>query len=381
MRPPLTLLLIPLLFAACHSFSEKSLTNPSQLTEHSIYDLDSVRMVADAGNENAARKRLLTAIDIYKNVKDPEKSIAIFKSSIRLKPTANAYFELGSALLDIGQYEESAKALRMAEKLEYSPLANVMFKLAAACSKMAPNNGYSMYSKSEDLHYMEVALQMGYAHPEQFLNAELFSALKSNSNFYTIYNAAVSGSESTKDPEQRLWKTFAAESPELELPLIINREWIGQHKLDNAISFEYEKFIPEMRNAKFERESSTEYYYVGIVKKDPAFTALLYAAREGDSDGFNSTFFYLVSFTPGGKIIDKIQAAGQDLPASPFKVFTLQKNYAFEIRDFKDIREKDPEQAGYDSNPVIRSEPLTTANYRIAANGKFEKIDAPLAMR
>ncbi|HVV06338.1 MAG TPA: hypothetical protein VHC96_19035, partial [Puia sp.] len=81
-----------------------------------------------------------------------------------------------------------------------------------------------------------------------------------------------------------------------------------------------------------------------------------------------------------GKIIDKMRAAGQQDFTDTFKVFVLQPNLTFEIRDYKNIYKNDPETVGYDKNYVVRSEPLGTNHYRIGANGKFEKMDAPLAM-
>ena len=81
-----------------------------------------------------------------------------------------------------------------------------------------------------------------------------------------------------------------------------------------------------------------------------------------------------------GKIIDKIPVAGQTNFTSPLKVFTMQPNYTFEVKDFKNIFKEDPDKVGYDSNYVIRSEPLGSAYYRIRSDGKFEKTDAPLAI-
>jgi hypothetical protein len=76
-----------------------------------------------------------------------------------------------------------------------------------------------------------------------------------------------------------------------------------------------------------------------------------------------------------------MQVAGQRNFTENFKVFTLQPNYSFEIKDYKNIFKNDPEQSGYDSNYVIKSELLGVAGYRIGSNGKFEKTDAPLASR
>jgi hypothetical protein len=160
-------------------------------------------------------------------------------------------------------------------------------------------------------------------------------------------------------------------------------EWIHAHPLDNSISYDYEKFVPEMRNAKFSREVEKEYYYCGLVKKDTAYTALIYAGRNNfifDANG-SPIFYLLTTYDRNGKIIDKMQVAGQSNFTENFKVLTLQPNGTLVISAFKNIYKEDPIEKGYDSNSVVKSEPQGTTAYRIGTNGKLEKTDAPLAMR
>jgi hypothetical protein len=284
MKPLTPLSFLALLLFACNhpSGAGDPQINPVQLTENSLYNIDSVRAAVDAGNEEAARKKFLSAIDIYKNVKDPAKSIDLFKSSIRLAPSPKAYFELGSALLDEDRYAEAIQALHIAEQLEYSPQANVMYKLAAAYSryKEPGSNDYNRKYDSLALHYMEIAIQMGYARPEQFRDGASFSGLKKMYGFTSLYSNAMSGNGGNdRSPDKMLWKNFIAEFSYIDLPLTINTVWIRDHKLENAIGYDYEKFVPEMRNAKFSREVEAEYYYFAIVKKDTGYTALLYAGK------------------------------------------------------------------------------------------------------
>ena len=382
--------LLPVIFfiLSCnHPFGRTTGLDPAQLTESSIYDIDSVRATLGGGNEKAAAKKLGQAIDIYKNVKDPAKSIDLFKSAIRLTPSPRAYYELGSALLDDGRYAESIRALRIAEKLGYSPLANVMFKLSAAYADHHKGDAVPDDWRTTDslsLHYMEVAIQMGFAHPEQFRSGELFKRMVNDYAFNAVYTAALSGGSGSGNPEKMLWHTFTTEFAPVELPLTINTVWIQSHKLENSISYDYEKFIPEMRNAKFSREVENDYYYYALVKKDPAYTALLYAGKNNflsDANQNSPVFFFLVTYDGDGKIIDKMPVAGQKNFTATLKVFTMQPNYAFVVKDYKNIFKYDPETVGYDSNYVVKSEPLGISSYRIAPNGKFEKTDAPLAMR
>jgi hypothetical protein len=46
-----------------------------------------------------------------------------------------------------------------------------------------------------------------------------------------------------------------------------------------------------------------------------------------------------------------------------------------EVKEFKNIYEKDPSKDGYENNKVTKSELVTTSYYRINTKGKFEKAD------
>ena len=161
-------------------------------------------------------------------------------------------------------------------------------------------------------------------------------------------------------------------------PLAINTVWIYQQTYDKAIGYDYEKFVPEMRNGKFSREVENEYFYVGKVKEDTAYSALLYAGKNMwlvDGRGYAPVYFYLVTYSPQGKIIDKIPAGGQKTFTDNFKTLSLQENLSFEIKDFKNTYEKDPEKDGYENNKVIKSDLVSTSYYKINSKGKFEKTD------
>ena len=109
---PLILFLLPLAICACHTASAPS--SPSQLSDSTMYSISAVRAVPNGVNDAAARKLLASALDMYKNTRDIPKSIPLFKQSILIKPTAQAYYEMGCALLDEDEYEESVKALNIA---------------------------------------------------------------------------------------------------------------------------------------------------------------------------------------------------------------------------------------------------------------------------
>jgi len=375
-------------FAACNGLSGH---NYIPLTATAIYSPDSVRLAMDGGDEKAADKKLAAAIEMRKH-KDTVGSIPLFKEAILLKPSAKAYFELSSPLLVTHQYDEAIQALYMAEKLGYTPLANVMFRYSYAYSCMITSNNH--YGDSA-IRYMQLAIQMGYAHPEEYLRREYFPKLIAEGSFDKSFSDALSGMAG-KNPEKSLWESYSTQFPEVSLPLVVNLPWIKAHPVDDPISFEFEKFIPEMRDNRFSREGGNVYYYIALVKKDPAYTAVVYGTQyEGEEDGDETDsnykvpgavstltpLYYLATYDSHGKILDRMMVAGRNLLDEPFKAFSIQSNMHFQVQDFIDQYKQDTAVAGIDSANYAGIKPQTPVNYLIDATGKFIKTDVPLAAR
>ncbi len=354
------------------------------LTVNTLYNTDSIK-AALAGVTSSmqadAKKKFLEAIDLYKNKKQVAQCIDAFKASLMISPSEKTYFELGSALADNKNFEEALKALQVAEQMDYSPLSNVLYKKAVVYASM-PNSavcadGFTKVNDSLAMHFMEVALQTGYSRPADFMHEKTFDSVRINNdwNFKSAYQTAMSGN---KDPEKLAWDNYKNEFKDLTLPLSINTVWIYQQNYENAIGYDYEKFVPEMRNGKFSREVENEYFYVGRVKEDSAFTALLYAGKNMwliDGRGYSPVYFLLVTYSPQGKIIDKMQVGGQKTFTDNFKDLVVKPNLSMEIKEFRNIYEKDPDKDGYENNKVVKSNLLTTSYFRINAKGKFEKAD------
>ena len=365
------------LLASCHG-------GPSTiaLTNSSMYSIDTVRLAAAGGDEAAATRKLKEALDLYrKKGADTAQSIELLRSSILLQPTAKAYYELAGALLSTRQFDEGIKALSMAEGLGYSPMANVMFRYAYAYANKTVDTG-SLPNSGYVVRYMQLAIQMGYAHPGQFLQKNLFPASARKSDYDLVFANVLSGG-SMRDPSKSLWDTYEGQFPGMELPLSIDLPWVQQHKPEDVIDFQYEKFIPDMREAKFSRESSSTFYYVAELHKDKAFVAVLYGEGEesAEGDGSSMPLYTLATYDRQGRLIDRMPVAGQKLFSEPFLVFSMQPNLQFKTQGFKFIYENDPDSVGYENNRILRKDPQPAEYRRIAPNGKLEMVDAPLARR
>jgi hypothetical protein len=366
------------------------------LTPTSLYNIDSVRLAIGSGATQTS-PRLAAAVALYKNKQLYAQAADSLKAVIYAMPSARAYYELGSALLMGKQYEESIEALRVAEQLQYAPLSSVLYKLSAAyVNYPGPDGNTETQHDSLAVLYMQVALQMGYPNPEKFLKDTAFKRLSVYNPFKEAYYEAMAGRE---DPKASIWKDFLAGFAPLPLPVTIDTAWVKTHdesKMGN-IDFSYEKFITEMRTARFARGDEPGYFYVGKVKEDTNYIALIYGGTfdwgdmtEPQDPGDSTTsgrptypfFFYLTTYSHQGKIIDKIMIAGQESTEKTYKMFSMDAGLGFSVTDLALTYATDPSTTAPGADTVTGAQVVALAHYRINILGKFEKVDGPpMAMR
>lgn len=373
---------IPILAAAFFLASCHGGPTVISLTKSSMYSIDTVRLAAAGGDEKAAGRKLQEALELYrKKGADTARSIGLFKSSILLQPTARGYFELAGALLSTRQFSEGLKALSVAEALGYSPMANVMFRYAYAYANNPADTG-SLPNSGYVVRYMTLAIQMGYAHPGQFLQKDLFPAAARKSDYDVAFAKVLSGS-SMRDPSVSLWDAYEGQFAPMTLPLVIDMPWMQQHKAEDVIDYQYEKFIPAMRDAKFSREGGTTYYYIAELHKDKAFVAVLYGELDENVEGNEAALplYTLATYDRQGKLIDKKEVAGRKILSDAFLVFNIQSDLKFQTQGFTDVYKDNPDSVGYDNNPIVRKDAASPETFRITSAGKFEPADAPMARR
>ena len=373
MKPLSYLIGLGCLLAACHETSRPTYT---PLTATAIYMIDTVRMAAQGGDEKAAARILDQAADLYKKGPDTAKSIDLFKQSILLKPTARAYYELAGALVATHQYSEAIKALHIAEKLGFSPLANVMYRYTLAYSNLAGDDKLDGTWHDSSLYYMGLAIQMGYQRPQQFLRRELFPGLYVMSGADELYNTVVTAG-SGRGKDRVFWDVFKSHFFPIQLPLVIDDRWIRDHRQGNEdISYDFSKFITLMQDDHWEREPDNMYYYVGLVATKPAYSALIYSIEPTDGeDTVHAIAYYLSTFNNKGDIVDVLQVARMGESGSTFKVFSIQPGLQFSVQDFAYTSDSTA-TGGSDSAAIIHRNALPPETFRIAEDGKFEKVGA-----
>jgi hypothetical protein len=358
------------LFACNPSDKKGSAASSIHLTADNLYDKDTVLLITNVatGKNAEADKLFLEGIDIYRNKKHPMNSIEVFKKSILLKPQAKVYYELGNALFDMKRLPEAIQSYTIAEVLDYKPLHKVLYNMACA---------YALQKDASSARYYLIsAIEFGYSNVKNLYSDKDLNYLREEGGFGDYVNAALSGAT---DPEKLQWNLFWHEFKPLEFPVHLDMKYAAKLGED-YISYEYERFVPEMRNDQFSRDVGSEFYHVGLVKGSDSVKTLIYAVRDMMMSEMAPPAYYIVSFDKKGKLIDKLLIGGHLKLDEPFKVATIEQNGTIQVGLFKQIYEKDPDTAGFDDNKLVESKELNKENYTISGDGHFVKQNVLLSM-
>jgi tetratricopeptide (TPR) repeat protein len=350
-----------LLLAACdHPGSVTSFT----LSESALFNSDSVQLYlanASLKESDSSQKIFLTAIDLLKNKNNAEKSISVFLKALSIYPTAKAYYELGNAYLDAGDAGKALTAFQMAGKLDYTPLGALLFKQACCYSEL---NDERMYD------YITYAVENGFTDRDKILGSDHFAKYKNDLSLLNVYNEAMKGNG---DADMMLWQGYSREFEALTFPLSIDSGSFRALGEARYISFDYDKFIPEMRDDRFSRDVGNNFFYYGMVKANAAFKTLIYGCESYESSGA-PVYYLMASFNTKGKLVDKKLVAGSRTFEDPFKVLSMPADDRFEIQEYKNSFEKDPDKEGFQGNKITRRELLASHKYNIDSTGKFTEI-------
>jgi tetratricopeptide (TPR) repeat protein len=371
----LSLLLLSAGLAACHQTDTHTAVKNSDihLQLSSLYNRDTIKLVLEesAVKHKEADKIFLQAIDAYRNKKNPAASITLFKNSILLQPQAKAYYELGNALLDIKEPLEATNAYTIAEQLDYTPLHKVLYNQACAYSLL----GY----REKARYYLVSAIEFGYSNLKNILNDPDLKNIREN-NEPDFRQMVISAFGGATDPEKLQWNLFCREFEVLDLPVVLDRKYAD--KLGNQyIAYDFERYIPEMRDNEFSRDVGSVFYAIGQVKNTDSVRTLIYASREELGDSEADPLYYLCSYTNHGKLIQKMLIGGRETLDEPYRIPTIQPNGDVQVALFKIVYEKDPHEAGSEDNKIIEMKELDKEYYTWSADGHFTKQPALLGMR
>lgn len=378
MKQIVPFLLAGALLAACNnrpSPAESVATTPSTtktLTEADLFNQQIVGgfLQAHPGDDEKANALFMHAVDAYRNKKDITGAIALFRQSILQHPMAKAYYEMGNASMDAKDYQHALKAFRMGEQLGFEPLSKLLYNTACVWSLLG--------QKDTAVTYLEYAIEAGYANTDQIMKDADLAIARTSELFKETFQSAMSGQG---DEASLAFQTFKRGFGTATFPLVLNKETEAGFASEQYISYEFEKFIPEMKGERFSREVGKEFYYLTKVSDRPEFTTVVYAVKNVMMGEGAPTAYMLASFTGKGRLIDKMVAGGQLNPGDMYRVATIQQSGQFEVKEYKQEYAKDPAENGYHENKLLSTDLKKTLHFRISDDGHFESDERMVGMR
>lgn len=332
------------------------------LHKDAVFNKDSLRnflsTVSDA-QADSSKAVFLKGVDFLKNTKEAEAAIDVFLQSLRIYPAANTYYELGNAYLLTKEWQQALASFELAESMDFKPLGNLLFKQASCYAEM--DSSEKMYD------YLKFAVQTGFVDRNKILNNPHFAKYKNEGYMLTVYNEAMSGNG---DPEEILWQGYTQDFKQASFPYKIDSGSFRRMGEPQIISYDYEKFVPEMRDHKFSRDVGSEYFYVARMMQTELCSVVLYGCRSYEYIGA-PVYYILASFDSKGKLVDKMIVGGAKNFDDNYKEFTAQNNNRFQIQEYKNSYEKSTDENGYEDNKMIGRSLVATHQYAIDVNGKF----------
>lgn len=356
-------------FVACNKPVNTVQNNFSALSADKIYEIEEVKdfvfaceEVGEATNKairDNAKKDFLKAIDLRENQKNNNDAIQYFKKAACAFPDANSYYELGSTLLVLQQYEEADKAFNLAEALRFTPLANLYFKKA----QTSAFRGEGEYLVVEQL---KKAVEQGFSDKSAIEKDAAFAALQTTDTFQRFYVEKFSQGIDKASAEFKLFlRGFPAATEGFE----IRPEEVAKVS-DKYISYEFASYVKEMETRQdFGREVGSEYFYVAKVKETPEYAAVLYVAKDAVAEDVPPVFTYLVTYDWKGKEISKISFACQCSPKS-IKTGKIEGNTVTVISHERQWQAEFTEVPPSENKIKSVSE-VEKKTYEIAANGQI----------
>jgi tetratricopeptide (TPR) repeat protein len=356
----LLLFLVAAILLSCNE--QKKPTSFTYLSKNAVFNKDSLRTflsTVSAMQADSSKAVFLKGVDLLKNGKKATAAIDLFVQSLRIYPMANTYYELGNAYLQTKDWQEALRSFELAENMDFTPLGSVLFKQASCYAEM--ENSDKMYD------YLKFAVQTGFVDREKIMNNPHFAKYKDEGYLLTVYNQAMSGNG---NPEEILWQGYTQDFKQASFPFTIDSGSFSKMGEPQVISYDYEKFVPEMRDNKFSRDVGNEFFYVSRIMQTELCSVVLYGCRSYEYSGA-PVYYILASFDSKGKLVDKMIVGGARNFDDNYKEFKALSKDRFQIQEYKNTYEKNTDENGYENNSITSRSLIATHQFAINANGKF----------
>lgn len=312
----------------------------------------------------------LKGVDAYRNEKKLDSAEFYFMESLKKEPSAKAYFELGNVWMDIKNYTKALQAYDLAEQLDYEPFSKILYNKSCIFSLQ---KNYEMAGQ-----YLEYALQAGYNNIAHIQTDSDLEDLRKTHYYKTAIDKGLRG---MSDAENLFWLQFKKLFPVLSVPSELKLQLSNEvYQSLKYISYDYEKYISEMRDAMFARDVTSSYLYYGRPYETDDFVAVIYIVKDEWMGDYAPLQYKMATFTHEGKLIDKRVIGGSensDLDGT-FILAKLQKDMTVKGSLVSPQFEKDPDEHGYHDNKIKSYKKMGSQNFRITAAGKIVEEEPKL---
>lgn len=311
-----------------------------------------------------ANKLYLNGVDAFKNKKNLDSAAHYLRQSILKEPSAKAYYELGNVYMDRKQYDKALSAYDLAENLDFQPFSKILYNKAC------------LYSQQKKLdmssRYLEYALQAGYNNLDYIESDSDLEELRKTPKYQAAVEKGVRGMSNSKN---LFWLQFKKLFHKYPFPHTLQPQMKDEAIAGlQYISYDFEKYISEMRDEKFSRETSKGFYHYAQLYETDDFVAVVYIVKEEYMGEMAPLLFRLATFTHEGKLIDKKRIGGKENLSDNIWVSTFNKDRTIDIKVMKATYEKDPEEEGYYDNKVVSTSKVGQLKYKVDAAGKIVKV-------
>lgn len=311
-----------------------------------------------------ANKLYLNGVDAFKNKKNLDSADYYLRQSILKEPSGKAYYELGNVYMDRKQYDKALSAYDLAENLDYQPFSKILY------------NKSCLYSLQKDVKlsgkYLEYALQAGYNNLDYIDKDEDLAELRKSELFDQAVEKGLRGMSNSKN---LFWLQFKKLFRKYTFPHAIQTQ-LDEKTLSDMqyISYDFEKYISEMRDEKFSREVSKGFYHYGQLYETDAYVAIVYIVKDEFMGESAPLLYRMATFTHEGKLIDKKRIGGKENLSDDIWVSTFNKDQTIDIKVMKATYEKDPEEEGYYDNKIVSTKEVGKIKYKVDSSGMIVKL-------
>jgi len=334
------------------------------LSEKNIYNyfrVKKARRIASDAHKAIAKEKLEESIYLI-NTGEQQAGLDTLIRSILHYPMAKAYFQMGNIHLEFKKYEEAISAYRIAQFIENKPNKHLFYNLACA---YAMDNS-DLDGKRRAINYLRTATRNGYAQKDSLLSDPRLNNIRYTYEFNKIF---VENFGENDNEMSAKFELFSRLFPKRSFPIQIEPE-----DLDKQFSTERRLHAPLTSLVGREEYIPDEEQYIAVtmLKKTANFVAVMYLAYPVHSLKRPYRNYEIATYTPQGKIIDKLIFADNSNP-DKYLCGKIDKNLNITLSTYQNIWENNPDEYGYRNNRIDYSEFMYEEKFKITQKGKITK--------